>query len=79
MTYAIPGYVKCRGNDRELTMTFDLEAITRESMQEIVGIYYRYGIGDLMFFSEEKNQKTFMSAPVRRYPAMAGKHPLAQN
>jgi hypothetical protein len=25
-----------------------------------------------MFFSEEKNQKTFISAPVRRFQAMAG-------
>jgi hypothetical protein len=31
-----------------------------------------------MFFSEEKNQKTFMSALAPRYPAMAGMHPLAQ-
>jgi hypothetical protein len=30
-----------------------------------------------MFFSEEKNQKTFMSAPVPRYQAMAGKPTLA--
>jgi hypothetical protein len=32
-----------------------------------------------MFFSEEKNQKTFMSARVTRYPAMAGNYPLAGN
>jgi hypothetical protein len=32
-----------------------------------------------VFFSEEKNQKTFTSALVRIYPAMAGKHPLAEN
>jgi len=31
-----------------------------------------------MFFSEEKNQKTFASAPVRIYPAMAVIHPLAE-
>jgi hypothetical protein len=31
-----------------------------------------------LFFSEEKNQKTFNSAPVPLYPAMAGIHPLAQ-
>jgi hypothetical protein len=30
-----------------------------------------------MFFSEEKNQKTFMSAPVLTYQAMAGEHTLA--
>jgi hypothetical protein len=28
-----------------------------------------------MFFSEEKNQKTFMSAPPPTYPAMAGIYP----
>jgi hypothetical protein len=32
-----------------------------------------------MFFSEEKNQKTFVSALVCRYPAMAGIHPQADN
>jgi hypothetical protein len=32
-----------------------------------------------MFFSEEKNQKTFTYALVRIYPAMAGKHPQAEN
>jgi hypothetical protein len=32
-----------------------------------------------MFFSEEKNQKTFTPALVPRYPAMAGNHPPAQN
>jgi hypothetical protein len=31
-----------------------------------------------MFFSEEKNQKTFTSALVLRYQAMAGNHPMAQ-
>ncbi len=31
-----------------------------------------------MFFSEEKNQKTFMSPLVPTYPAMAGMHTLAQ-
>jgi hypothetical protein len=31
-----------------------------------------------MFFSEEKNQKTFMSAPLPRYQAMAGMQTLAQ-
>jgi hypothetical protein len=31
-----------------------------------------------MFFSEEKNQKTFMSALVPRYSAMAGMHPRAE-
>jgi hypothetical protein len=31
-----------------------------------------------VFFSEEKNQKTFTSALVRNYPAMAGIHPLAE-
>jgi hypothetical protein len=31
-----------------------------------------------MFFSEEKNQKTFTFALVRIYPAMAGIHPLAE-
>jgi len=30
-----------------------------------------------MFFSEEKNQKTFISPPLPTYPAMAGIHPLA--
>jgi hypothetical protein len=30
------------------------------------------------FFSEEKNQKTFMTPPPPSYPAMAGIHPLAQ-
>jgi hypothetical protein len=30
-----------------------------------------------MFFSEEKNQKTFTSASVRRYQAMAGIYPWA--
>jgi hypothetical protein len=32
-----------------------------------------------VFFSEEKNQKTFTSALVRPYPAMAGNHPPAEN
>jgi hypothetical protein len=32
-----------------------------------------------MFFSEEKNQKTFTTALVRIYPAIAGNHPLAEN
>jgi hypothetical protein len=32
-----------------------------------------------LFFSEEKNQKTFMSARVPRYPAMAWICPLAPN
>jgi hypothetical protein len=32
-----------------------------------------------MFFSEEKNQKTFMSALLPRYPAMAGIWTLAEN
>jgi len=32
-----------------------------------------------MFFSEEKNQKTFTSALARIYPAMAGEHPPAEN
>jgi hypothetical protein len=31
-----------------------------------------------MFFSEEKNQKTFTSALARIYPAMADNHKLAQ-
>jgi hypothetical protein len=31
-----------------------------------------------MFFSEEKNQKTFIPAPVRRWVAMAEKVPRAQ-
>jgi hypothetical protein len=31
-----------------------------------------------MFFSEEKNQKTFESSPVPFYRAMAGLLPLAQ-
>jgi hypothetical protein len=31
-----------------------------------------------MFFSEEKNQKTFMSPLVPTYPAMAGMHTLVQ-
>jgi hypothetical protein len=31
-----------------------------------------------MFFSEEKNQKTFNSPPLPSYPAMAGMHALAQ-
>jgi hypothetical protein len=31
-----------------------------------------------MFFSEEKNQKTFVFSAASTYPAMAGKHPLAQ-
>jgi hypothetical protein len=31
-----------------------------------------------MFFSEEKNQKTFTSALVPMYQAMAGMLPLAQ-
>jgi hypothetical protein len=31
-----------------------------------------------MFFSEEKNQKTFISPPLPTYPAMAGMHPPAQ-
>jgi hypothetical protein len=30
-----------------------------------------------MFFSEEKNQKTFTISPRPTYPAMAGKHPQA--
>jgi hypothetical protein len=30
-----------------------------------------------VFFSEEKNQKTFTIPPLRRYPAMAGKPELA--
>jgi hypothetical protein len=30
-----------------------------------------------MFFSEEKNQKTFESPLVPTYPAMAGRHTLA--
>jgi hypothetical protein len=30
-----------------------------------------------VFFSEEKNQKTFMSPPLPRYPAMAGIYPRA--
>jgi hypothetical protein len=29
------------------------------------------------FFSEEKKQKTFTSAPLPRYPAMAGIYPRA--
>jgi hypothetical protein len=32
-----------------------------------------------MFFSEEKNQKTFTSALARPYPAMAGICTLAEN
>jgi hypothetical protein len=32
-----------------------------------------------LFFSEEKNQKTFASPPVPRYQAMAGELTLAQN
>jgi hypothetical protein len=32
-----------------------------------------------MFFSEEKNQKTFVFTPLPRIPAMAGNYPLAQN
>jgi hypothetical protein len=32
-----------------------------------------------MFFSEEKNQKTFTTALVPHYPATAGNHPLAVN
>jgi hypothetical protein len=32
-----------------------------------------------MFFSEEKNQKTFMFCAVPIYPAMAGMHTLARN
>jgi hypothetical protein len=32
-----------------------------------------------LFFSEEKNQKTFTIALVRIYPAMAGIYPLAEN
>jgi hypothetical protein len=32
-----------------------------------------------MFFSEEKNQKTFNSPPLPLYPAMAGIYPLAQS
>jgi hypothetical protein len=32
-----------------------------------------------MFFSEEKNQKTFMSAPVPTSQAMAGNHPPDRN
>jgi hypothetical protein len=31
-----------------------------------------------MFFSEEKNQKTFTSPPLPRWEAMAGKLPQAQ-
>jgi len=31
-----------------------------------------------VFFSEEKNQKTFNSPPLPRYQAMAGKLTLAQ-
>jgi hypothetical protein len=31
-----------------------------------------------MFFSEEKNQKTFMFPSLPSYQAMAGKHPLAR-
>jgi hypothetical protein len=31
-----------------------------------------------MFFSEEKNQKTFSSPPLPSYPAMAGVHTQAQ-
>jgi hypothetical protein len=31
-----------------------------------------------MFFSEEKNQKTFTIPPLPRYPAMAGICTLAQ-
>jgi hypothetical protein len=30
-----------------------------------------------VFFSEEKNQKTFMSAPLPSYPAMAWTYPRA--
>jgi hypothetical protein len=30
-----------------------------------------------MVFSEEKNQKTFISPPLPRYPAMAGRLELA--
>jgi hypothetical protein len=32
-----------------------------------------------VFFSEEKNQKTFTIPPLPRSPAMAGKPTLAQN
>jgi hypothetical protein len=32
-----------------------------------------------MFFSEEKNQKTFVSSAAPKIPAMAGKLPPAQN
>jgi hypothetical protein len=32
-----------------------------------------------MFFSEEKNQKTFIPGAVRRYPAMAGELGTAEN
>jgi hypothetical protein len=31
-----------------------------------------------MFFSEEKNQKTFMFSAASTYPAMAGMHTLAR-
>jgi hypothetical protein len=31
-----------------------------------------------LFFSEEKNQKTFTSALARIHPAMAGMHPPAE-
>jgi len=31
-----------------------------------------------MFFSEEKNQKTFISQPRPGYPAKSRVHPLAQ-
>jgi hypothetical protein len=32
-----------------------------------------------VFFSEEKNQKTFVFLPAPRSPAMAGIYPLRQN
>jgi hypothetical protein len=41
---------------------------------------HRLGLrGRKPFFSEEKNQKTFIFSAASMFPAMAGKLPLAQN
>jgi hypothetical protein len=37
-----------------------------------------HGIKARLFFSEEKNQKTFIFSATSLYPAMAGIHPPAQ-